>query len=132
MPEEIHTALQSFLPRLPASGRYTPPSSYAPPAYLPMHTMRELRLNHRTWLPPSALGHAAEARPVPPSFAPSPPSSDALVLAPIDPMTHARRVPLSSSGGGGGGGGGGSRPTQLGVERHPASRSVVAMKMRQV
>jgi hypothetical protein len=70
MPEEIHTALVAFLPRLPNHGRYVPPVPYAPPATVLMRSMRDLRLSHRNWLAPNALGYAKEVRIIPATFAP--------------------------------------------------------------
>ena len=125
MPEEIHTALTSLLPRLPDGGRKGDFTLFSPPASLPMPPLRELRAVHRTWLNPTNLGHAASERPVPQAFVPQgPPDGATLVLALLDPMTYVR-----PAAGGGHAGGGADRPPSLTVDRHPAAQTVVARKM---
>ena len=135
MPERIHAALQQLLPRLPDGGRQPPLPQYSPPASLPMPPMRELRQLHRTWLPPATLGVQQAERSVPHAFAPptAGPNLDALVLAPLDPLSYTRRAQpdggVGGVGGIGGGGGGGGRLPRVEVERHPASATVVARRM---
>lgn len=131
MPEEIHTALQSLLPRLPNGGRMHAATLYTPPQSLPMPPLNDLRAKYRSWLNPARLGYDAAERPLPPlpspaataaAASPAGAADVALVLAPIDPHGYVKKKAAASAVSA-------ARAPSLTVERHPAAASVVARKM---
>ena len=124
MPDEVFSALQRLLQQLPQSGVPGYPL-YSPPSEIAMPPLRQVRLNHRTWLAPRALGCSLDTRPVPQTFADEADDPQgALVLHAIDALSFTAQSKTSADKDV-------SRLPQLALEGHACARTVVAAKMLQ-